>query len=304
MGHFLRSDVILEIPELVFQFFKLCKLTPIEIRKGIYQVHIDDQLAKELDGWRAKGGLLQFTFDKKLAETYGAELISQGSYRLDSIVRLIRKQAILSCGYLPHDVFYEPEIQNKIMEKLRIQHPFTRWYILDHQLRYGPYLWFTVRFTYLTYEKREEIRKFLVDLVSGRVLNYEIPADLLKPGTCDSNLCYQRRLSYKQAYQRLQQLVIEELKYTDASWAIQANAKLEQERVQLEQFFRDSPNPEQLQRRLEELMNRAKPRVQIRPLRAALLYIPKLEYRVMRVDTEEKINRITYDPVSSQYEIS
>ena len=41
-----------------------------------------------------KARLFQFTFDRKLAQTYGAELISPGSYRLDTIVRLIQKQAV------------------------------------------------------------------------------------------------------------------------------------------------------------------------------------------------------------------
>ena len=31
------------IPDLVFRFFELLKLKPVEIRKGIYQVQIDDR---------------------------------------------------------------------------------------------------------------------------------------------------------------------------------------------------------------------------------------------------------------------
>ncbi|HHT36237.1 MAG: YqhG family protein [Candidatus Wallacebacter cryptica] len=292
------------IPDLVFRFFELLKLKPVEIRKGIYQVQIDDALAKELDGWRAKARLFQFTFDRKLAETYGAELISTGSYRLDTIVRLIQKQAVLASGHLPHDVFYEPAVQGKILDRLKMQHPLSRFYVLDYRLRYGPYLWITLRLTYLAYEKREELRKPLVDLVNGRVVNYKIPADLLKPGTCDPELIIRRRLSYKKAYQKLQEAITAELALMDPTWAIAASAQLKEEQTQLEQYFKDMPDSEQRSLRIAELMNRALPRVQVRPLRAAVLYLPKLEYRIMQVDKEEKINRITYDPVSSQYDFT
>lgn len=276
------------IPELVFKFFQLCNLKPVEIRKGIYQVQIDDHLAKELDGWRAKARLFQFTFDQRLAQTYGAELISPGSYRLDTIVRLIQKQAVLSSGHLPHDVFYEPFIRRKILDRLKIQHPASRLYVLDHCLRYGPYFWVTLRITYLAYEKHEEIRKLLVDLVSGKVVNYEIPADMLKPGFCSPDLQYRRRISFKQAYQFLQQEIIHELKYRDPSWAITAVQELAKEHEKLEEYFRDLPDSGQRNLRIAELMARARPRVQIRPLRAALLYLPKIEYRIMVAGTTEK----------------
>ena len=157
------------IPELVFSFFQLLNLKPVEIRKGIYQVQIDDQLAKELDGWRAKGRLFQFTFDRKLAQSFGAELISPGSYRLDTIIRVLQKQAVLSVGYLPHDVFYEPAVRMKVLDRL-LQNPESRFYVIDHRLRYGPT--FGSRLESRTaYEKSEELRKALIDLISGKVVN-------------------------------------------------------------------------------------------------------------------------------------
>lgn len=294
-----------QIEDIVFQFFKLCNLKPVEIRKGIFQVHIDEQLAKELDGWRAKSRLFQFTFNKKLAETYGAELISYGSYRLDTIIRLIQKQAILASGYLPHSTFYEPAIRSKILNRLELKQPGYRWYLIDYKCVYGPYLWFTVLLTYLAYEKREELRKVPVDLSNGKVVNYEIPADLLKPGTIpDKQPHYRRKLSYKQAYTCLQKELTEQLTFSDPTWAITAAKQLDQERTQLEDYFQSFPDSKQRNIRIAELMKRAKPRVHIRPLRAAYLYLPKLEYRIMQVGNEEKINRIIYDPVSNQYEIT
>lgn len=293
-----------EIPDLVFNFFKLCELKPLEIRKGIYQVQITDALAKELDGWRAKGGLFQFTFDKRLAETYGAELISQGSYRLDSIIRAIRKQGILSHGFLCHDVFFEPSIRRKLLSKLELLHPEDRFYVLDHQLKYGPYLWFTISITYLAYEKCEEIRTIPVDLLSGKVVNYSIPIDLLQPGTPDESRIYRRKLSYKRAYQNLQSELTEQLKYQDPTWAQEAEEYYLEEYHKLEVFYQDMPESSDREQRQSELKYRAKPQVQVRPLRGAFLYLPKLEYRIMHVGNQEKINRIIYDPVSNLWNIA
>lgn len=291
------------IADIIFSFFELCRLTPLEIRPDLFQVEIDDQLAKELDGWRARGRLFQFTFDKELAEKYGAELISHGSYRLDSILQVIQKQAILARGYLPHTVFYERTIRQKIIDRLSLKNPMDRWYVIDHKNKYGPFLWFTLRLTYLAYEKREQIRKVLVDLVSGEVINYEIPADLLKTGYPNTQNIYRRKLSYKKAYQCLQDEITSQLEHQDPKWAIKATQQFDEEYRQLESYFEDMPDSKHRTNRLNELMSRAKPRIQVRPLRGAILYLPKLEYKIVQVSGDkEKTNQIIYDPVSNQYQ--
>ncbi len=291
------------IPDLVFDFFQLCELKPIEIRKGIYQVQVHDELAKELDGFRAKGGLFQFTFDKKLAENYGAELINPGSYRLDSIIKVIQKQAVISSGTLPHHVFYEPAIRRKLMEKLSLKQPGFRWYVLDHQLKFGPYFWFTLRVTYLAYEKTEEILKPLVDLASGKVVGHEIPGDMMEEGAPSDEQIYRRKLSYKQAYHCIQKELTSEFQYSNPAWAKTALEKLAEEKQQLEEYFKDNLESEEQNKRISELMARAKPRIQVRPLRGAFLYLPKFDYRIMQVGAVEQINRIIYDPVSNEWNL-
>ena len=165
------------------------------------------------------------------------------------------------------------------------------------------YLWFTILITRLAYEKLEDLRKISIDLVNGNVINYQIPADLLKPGQPKNGEHYKRRLSYKQAYNHLQQGLIQELSLSDPTWAINASRQLEQEQEQLEEYFESLPNSEERNTRITELMNRAKPRIQIKPLRAAYLHLPKLEYRIMQVGEEEKLNRVMYDPVSNQIQL-
>ncbi len=290
------------VSDLVFRFFELCTMKPIEIRRGIFQIQITDELAKELDGWRAKGGLFQFTFDKKLAETYGAELISSGSYRLDSIIQVIQKQAIISSGSVSHDIFYEPVIRRKLIEKLSLYQPGFRWYVLDHKCKFGPYFWFTLRLTYLAYEKKEEVRKVLVDLSSGKVVSHEIPAELIEQGAPTDQEIYKRKLSFKQAYRCVQKELTNELQYANSGWAKTANETLMEEQQRLEDYFKDSPESAERNQRITELMERARPRVQIRPLRGAFLYLPKFDYRMMQVGQSEKVKQIIYDPVSNQWD--
>lgn len=293
----------MDIQQLVFEFFRLCNLRPVEIRKGIWQVQVPDDLAKELDGWRARGGLFQFTFDRKLAENYGAELISAGSYRLDSILSVVRSQATLSEATLPLSTFYEPNIRQKLLSRFSVKSPGSRLYVLNHSANYSPYLWLVLRISYLSYEKQEELRKPLIDLNSGRVVNYEIPVGFFVPGKPEGSVL-RKRLSYKQAYKNLQQQLTNSLSMEDQSWAIEARNQLEQEKEQLEEYYQNDEDDGAKSRRVHELMERAHPRVQVRPLRGAIVYMPKYHYRIMEVQREEKVHDLTYDPVSLQWDIS
>ena len=168
----------ISLPDIVFQFLTLCKLQPLEIRKGVWQVQIDDALMKELDGWRAKGRLLQFTFDKKLAETYGAELIGPGSYRINSILQVIRKQAVLSHAHMPHSVFHEPSIRKKVVQRLSEESAASKVYVVNNTLQYGQYLWLVMSLSFVTHEKKEQIKTPLVNLASGTVLSFTLPTHL------------------------------------------------------------------------------------------------------------------------------
>jgi len=291
-----------ELKQIVFDFFSLCKLKPLEIRKGVWQVHVPEELARELDGWRAKGGLFQFTFDKRLADNYGAELISAGSYRLDSILKVIRDQAVLADAYLPASVFYEPNIRHKLLDKMHYANTGKRYYVLDQRLVYGLYFWFILQVSHLAYEKREVIKKPLVDLSTGNVLNYEIPEHLLRAGCPEGSTAYKRRLSFKKAYERLQEQMTTELEMADTSWALEALKQLEDEKQQIEEFYGEHEDQEQKELRLHELFERCGPKIQVRPLRGATLYLPQYEYKVMEVGPKETVYSVSYDPVSNKWQ--
>src|SRR5690554_5072857 len=155
------------IAQLVFRFFQLLGLEPVQIRKGIWQVHLPEPLAKELDGWRAKERLFQFTFEKKLADAYGAELISPGSYRLDTILTAIRKQATLTHAHLPLDVFYEPTIRRKVLHQLEATLSSARLYLLNQTTTYVTYLFLVMRISFITHQMSEIIETPVVDLSTG-----------------------------------------------------------------------------------------------------------------------------------------
>ena len=269
--------------ELIMQFFKLCNLEPVEITSGVWQIEITTDMARELDGYGAKGGLFQFTFEKELAEKYGAELISPGSYRLDSFLKYIRKQATYSTACLPIHTFYEPSIRTKLLNKLAATNRNSRFYVIDYSYKYAPYFMLVVKLSYLAYEKREKIRKLIVDMVSGNIINYDIPEQLFKNGSPDTN-CYKRKLSYKKAYERIQEFLTNDLAMEDPSWAKAAKEQIHQDRQRLEEYYKDSEDDIAKERRLQELMERTFPRVKILPTRAATLYIPKLEYKVMEAN--------------------
>src|SRR5690554_6669920 len=110
------------------------------------------------------------------------------------------------------------------------------------------------------------------------VVNHEIPVEMIEEGTPPPELIYRRRLSYKKAYQCVQKKLTSDFKYADPSWAKEALAHLEEEKERLENFFKESPEPEERNKRIAELMARAKPRIQVRPLRGAFLYLPQFTY--------------------------
>src|SRR5690554_1215107 len=135
------SEEVSDIEQLVFDFFNACNLQPVEIRNGVWQVQADDALMKELDGWRAQGRLLQFTFDQKAAEIYGADLICPGSYRLNTILEVIRRQGRLSQAHIPHHYFHEPSIRKKILSSFGTT---ERAYVVNSSMHYAQYLQYDI----------------------------------------------------------------------------------------------------------------------------------------------------------------
>lgn len=286
--------------QLIFDFFKLCNLEPLEIRKGVWQVQAGDALMKELDGWRAQGRLLQFTFDQRSAEIYGADLICSGSYRLNSILQVLRKQGILSQAHIPHQYFHEPGIRKKIISGFGAS---ERAYVVNCALRYAQYLQWEILVETWGLQKKESIHSVVVDLSSGKVLKYVFPFHLLKAGGVPSDMLLKRKCSFKQAYSNAAVYLQDIVGTGDHQWAEDAQSKLEQEETRLNEFFAGRIDSGEYKAKLLELRQRLAPTLRIDALRGALLLIPLFQYRMMVVETngQEKSKNLIYDPIGNLY---
>lgn len=257
---------------------------------------------KELDGWRAQARLLQFTFDPKLAKAYGADLISPGSYRLNSILRVIQKQGILSQAHIPHHYFHEPSIRKKIL---------TDWerggraYVLTNSLNYGQYLQLELLAELRGLKKKESLHTVVVNLSSCEVMKFHLPAHLLHGGGVDPALVSRRKCSLKKAYLKAASFVAQSLQEGDARWAQEARSQLQAEKDKLSSYFQGQTNSSDYAAKEQELHRRFEPAVRLNALRGALLYIPRFSYRLVVVDPSgrEQRQNVSYDPIANRKEL-
>lgn len=296
----MKNDTAL-IQELVFEFFHLCELEPMEIRKGIWQVQIPEALMKELDGWRSQARLLQFTFDQRLAESYGADLICPGSYRLNSILQVTRKQGLYSHAHIPHHFFHEPNIRKKVLDRPGTQ----RVYMVNNTLQYGQYLELQISVVQQGLQNKERVHTPIVNLSSGDVLKFPIPTHLLRPGGADANLLRKRKTSYKRAFQAALAHLSNLEGNSDLDWALKAQETLYAEHERLETFFEGRTSSPEYAVKRQELTKRLEPLVQMNLLRGAILHIPVFLYRLVLVDPSgrEKTQTVVYDPISTLEEL-
>lgn len=256
---------------------------------------------KELDGWRAQARLLQFTFEQHLAQTYGAELICEGSYRFHTLLRVIRKQGLVTQAYLPDHVFHEPGVREKMLRKLAFQ---KRVYVINSRITYGQYLWVQLLASRLGLKKQDSIFEPMVSLSTGQVTKFTLPKHLLLAGPPEKSLIGKRKISFKKALAQVGRGLTENLAAGDEGWARETLKKLEQERVQLEQFYEHRLSSEEYQRKSAEMQKRLTPLVQIDTIRAALLYLPLFHYRLVVVNEngQETVKNVTYDPIGNLQE--
>jgi len=288
------------VQHLVFDFFKLCGLKPLEIRKGVWQVKVDDALMKELDGWRSQGRLLQFTFDQRSAEIYGADLICPGSYRLNSILQVIRKQGILSHAHIPLHHFHEPSIRKKILAK---SGSTGRAYVVSCSLQFAQYLQLELLAEARGLQKKESIHTVVVDLSTGSIFKYAFPFHLLEPGGAAQHKVRPRKCSYKQAFINAAAYLHELFAQQDQGWANEAQEKLAMEEGKLHEFFKGRLGSEEYEIKKKELHKRLAPALRINALRGAILFVPLFRYGLVVVSPggKETSRLISYDPIGNMY---
>jgi len=287
--------------ELVLAYFRLLHRDPVEIRRGVWQVWLDESLARELDGWRGRERLFQFTFDRKLAEAYGAELIAPGSYRLSTILQAVREKARLARAHLPHDLFHEPSIRSSMLYRLAPKAgAAVRHYVLRVDKSFSPYLWVAFQISRLTHTRHDELFSSCVDLCAGRISPMPIAMQLFVNGPPPSGLVRRRRLSYKQAYEKLCRHITSELETEDSSWAEEAWQLIAEEQRRLAHYFEDCGEQAELESRRKQLVENYAPRILVKPIRGALLYIPLFTYKLVEVGQSERIVYASYDPLTHE----
>lgn len=300
MGLILKRRRAQNMKQLVFDFFRLLNLEPIEIRKGVWQVQADDALMKELDGWRAQARLLQFTFDQGAAEVYGADLICEGSHRFHSILQVIRRQGTLCQAHVPHQYFHEPSIRKKVLRGFGGN---ERAYVVNCSLQYAQYLQFEILVEARGLQKKESIHTVVVDLSSGNVLKFAFPYHLLKGGGVEKEMVRKRQCGFKRAYITATDYLQGVLNASDHSWAQDAMDKLALEETKLREFFQGRTDSDEYKAKKQEILQRLAPVLAMDALRSALLLIPLFQYRlvVVALSGKEQSKTLTYDPVGNLY---
>jgi len=292
----------MSIRQLVFDFFALCGHRPIEVCPGVWQVKADDGLMQALDGWRAQGRLLQFSFQRDLAEAYGAELISPGSYRLNTILRLVQGQGLLSQAHIPHHLFHEPGIRKRVLAECA---GTGRAYVLTSSAHFGQYLQLELSAQARGLQKKESLHTIVVNLSSGEVLKFAFPFHLLQAGSVPTEQIRRRKCSLKQAYLKAAAHVSELWSQDDQSWVEQALGKMAEEEKKLREFYQGRTSTAEFTAKLQELRGRLHPGLSIRALRGAILFTPLFSYRLVVVSASgrERVCTVMYDPIANLREL-
>ena len=176
----------------------------------------------------AKERLFQFTFDRKLADTYGAEFISPGSYRLDTISTGYSQTGSTSRAHLPHELFHEPSIRTQCRRSFTAESRGKCYYVLNLDNSFAPYLWLISQVSYITHQRRDELVSHCANLCTDAPWFHQSQIISLLGGSVSARI-RRRRVTYKQAYKNLCQHITSELEGQDNHWAEEAREALYRE---------------------------------------------------------------------------
>ncbi|GAX90888.1 YqhG family protein [Effusibacillus lacus] len=158
-----------------------------------------------------------------------------------------------------------------------------------------PFLLTSLKISYIADRRKDEIRSYGINLRSNQVVRdlYEQVCTL--PMTSQLPVPYTEQLANKEilaaslqtGWQRIQDVVMQEIQEGDHAWAAEAMERLAQEIEQLEAYYQslalnEEETPSMLaaerELRFAELKWRCKPRIQIQPLHFGLLYLDPTQF--------------------------
>lgn len=151
---------------------------------------------------------------------------------------------------------------------------------------YKPHLWLHLRLIRRGLGIQQDLETWSVDLTTGHAACLETPPiERLRPGPPAGNAHIERiRLTPREAWEALKAAVVARQAERDASWARAAREAVDQEVAEIRSYYqsllreaRDGEGEALLQereRRIQEARGRHRPRIQVVPLAAALVYCP------------------------------
>ena len=233
----------------------------------ILVAELDEDQARVLTGLMAPAQTLKVAFHPELLTDPSIELICPGSFRLEQILDSIARRSKITCqfGYTEAD----------------------RWGMAP--VTFVPFLFMVLHLGYLSPSRQEEnCIEVGCNLVTGQVIAnpYRYLVSLyrstLPPFPAQR---YKRRISFLQAYRDcIGQYIVDLLKQEDRKWAEEASAHLQQESQEIAEYFtrldflnttddKAEERASEKELRLKEAQLRNQPRVVVRPLTSALLYL-------------------------------
>jgi len=248
--HLLMAEVIVEIPPIFFDPARLEKQT------------------------------LNLIFEPEWAGKYpGAELVTEGSYRLNWFVEGLKERGFSTLQSFPYELIparAQREILRLLSEKKEgffFHQPFYRIH---------PHLLVNYRLTYQTDDLQEELISLGLDMVTGEVLKDLLPtlsSVKLTPRVPKEKM-EKPSFSLEEAFHRLHRHTEEEIMKKDPSWIEESRTRYEEELRYLFDYYQDGnqlDSPE-FRSRAEELYRKYRPQVFVRLINVGLLYLPEILY--------------------------
>ena len=243
---------------------------------------------------------LQLIVQPDLINKYpGAELVSQGSYRLQWLVEGIKQRGLIFKGTFPYEL--DPRRTQREIKNL-LQHSVA--FFFEHPvLSYQPHLMVNFKVCQETDERFEELYNLEINLVTGK-----IGSDLLaklsgkKLSTTLPKHSEKRHIAYSEGFQTLLNHLRWLLNNQDPDWVEQAKERWQAEVEYLEDYYHDNQGAEtadepSFYRRMAEVYRKFRPVIKISIVNLAILYLPVVRYTVSALDDSESLPPILYEPL-------
>jgi hypothetical protein len=244
---------------------------------------------------------LQLVCQPELLTKYpGAELVTQGSFRLQWLVDGLKERGRVFRGVYPYDLD-AAKIERQIAAILPAPLNF---YFKRPTLFFHPYLLANFKTALETDEKWEELSCLSINLVTGA-----ITADLLSHLQGKKLTLYPpkrnlvaKKIPYSEGLRTLQNHLQWLLRNRDSRWVEAARRRFEQEVKYLESYYEQDqttghPDDSGFYRQVAEAYRKFRPVIRTEIINVAILYLPMVIYHLEGKGGASTPPPLCYDPV-------